>query len=145
MHAAYPNSIDRSASASPTRNHVLVDDLIDQLAADFVSLNAEGAATMERLCQLGWAPSFIEANGTEAQARANRRFVRQIEDDPAKTARSVQDDMSDVIASLLPSTQLVVAELQARGFNQRHIELFLPKAKARAAYGFCHGMSVGAY
>ena len=39
---------------------------------------------------------------------------------------------------LHPPIQIVVAELQSRGFSKRHIDLLLHKARARAALAFVH-------
>lgn len=141
MYAVAANPIDRNASRGTDHSHVFADQLIDQLADDLVTLNAEGAATIERLGQLGWAAAFVQANHDEASRRANARFVRQVDADPSPSLSTVQTAMADIIASMMPPTQLIVANLQARGFTTRHIDMLLPKARARAALGFAHGTS----
>ena len=49
--------------------------------------------------------------------------------------------MADAIASILPPTQLVIAELQARGFAPPHIDLLMPKARAKAGLRFAEGQT----
>ena len=50
----------------------------------------------------------------------------------------LQDRIVETIESLFPSTQLVVAELQARGISKRAIDQHLRKSKARAALSWIH-------
>lgn len=113
----------------------------DRFISDIITLNAEGGATFGRLYELGWSPGFIEANLDKARAAANQRFLRDIRQDRSKPIDETMRDMADVIGSLLPPTQLLTAELQARGFSSRHIDLLLPKARATAALAFCHGQT----
>lgn len=133
--------VDRTASSRRPlgRDYPNRDRLVDQLADDFITLNAQGGCTKARLAELGWSADFIETNLSEAQARANARFVRSVDDDPAPSLGSIETQMAAIIAGLLPPTQIIVAELQARGFSARHIDLLLNKARARAALAFCHG------
>ena len=115
-----------------------VAERIEILAADLIDLNAEGDARRSRLLEMGWPAAFLDQYETDARARANVSFVRDINQDPVKSHRQLQDDMVDIIGSLLPSTQFIVAELQARGVPTGSIDLYLRKAKARAALSFIH-------
>lgn len=114
-------------------------DRLDRLVDDLIDLQAEGDATRQRLLERGWPAAFLDANETEMRGRANARFVRSVTADPYKSLVSVQDEMTEIICSLLPATQFVVAELQARGFSKRNIDLLLHKARAKAALSFAHG------
>lgn len=141
MLAIFPHSIDPAASARSNPSHVFVEQLVDQLAEDLIALQAEGDATRLRLLERGWAPSFLDTNLAEAQRRANARFVRQLDAEPVKTLAQVETEMAEIIASLLPATSHVIAELQARGIPKGQLDLLFQKARARAAYAFCHGKS----
>lgn len=122
----------------PARRHGDTATRLQILAADLIDLNAEGDARRTRLLEMGWPAAFLDQYEGQARTQANLIFVRDINDDPIRTQRQLQDDMVDVIASLLPSTQFIVAELQARNISKRAIDLHLRKAKARAALAFIH-------
>ena len=111
---------------------------IEILAADLIDLQAEGDARRPRLLELGWTPAFLDQHETAAREQANVRFVQDINDERVEAPKKVQDDIVDVIFSLFPSTQYIVAELQARGVPVNLIDLHLRKAKARAALSFIH-------
>lgn len=121
-----------------TRRAGDVAERIEILAADLIDLCAEGDARRPRLLELGWSPAFLDQYESDARAKANLTFVRDVNQDPIKPHRQVQDDMVEIIGSLLPSTQFIVAELQARGVPTGSIDLYLRKAKARAALSFIH-------
>lgn len=121
-----------------TRRSGDIAERLEILAADLIDLNAEGDARRPRLLEMGWPAAFLDQYESQAREKANVIFVRDVNDDPVKSLRTVQDDMVDIIASLLPSTQFIVAELQARGVPVGSIDLFLRKAKARAALSFIH-------
>lgn len=110
---------------------ILVDDLI--------TLNAEGGATRSALMQKGWPQAYLDANIDRASAEANKRFVRQLDSAPRKSVAELTAEMADIIGSLLPPTQIVVAELSARGYCAADIDRALPKARAQAALNFAHG------
>lgn len=110
---------------------ILVDDLI--------TLNAEGGATRSALIQKGWPQAYLDANIDRASAEANRRFVRKLDSVPPKTITQLTAEMADIIGSLLPPTQIVVAELSARGYCAADINRALPRARAQAALNFAHG------
>jgi len=115
-------------------------DRLDALAEDLITLNSEGDATRRRLVELGWPPEFLEDNEAAARRRANQRFVIDINTDRLPTGLEVEDGMVEAINDLLPPVQLIVAELQARGFTKQQIDLRLRRAMARAALGFAeHG------
>lgn len=122
----------------PTRRSGDVAARIEMLAADLIDLNAEGDARRPRLLEMGWPPAFLDQYEAEAREKANLLFVRDVNDDPARSHRQVQDLMVEIITGLLPSTQYIVAEMQARGVPVGSIDLFLRKAKARAALAFIH-------
>ena len=67
--------------------------------------------------------------------------MRDIQTPSQKSLEEIAGDMSDAIASLLPPTQLLVAELQGRGFASGEIDLLLPKARAKAALSFAEGQT----
>lgn len=115
-----------------------VQERLEILAADLIDLNAEGDARRQRLIEMGWPPAFLDEYEHQARTKANSKFVRDVNDDPKKSHRQIQDDMVDIISTLLPSTQFIVAELQARGVPVGSIDLYLRKAKARAALSFIH-------
>ena len=121
-----------------TRRRGDVAARLEILAADLIDLNAEGDARRSRLLEMGWSAAFLDQYESQAREKANVLFVRDINADPAKSHRQVHDDMVDIIASLLPSTQFIVAEMQARGVPVGSIDLYLRKAKARAALSFIH-------
>lgn len=121
-----------------TRRTGDVAERLEILAADLIDLNAEGDARRTRLLEMGWPAAFLDQYESQAREKANVIFVRDVNDEPVKSHRQLQDDMVDIIASLLPSTQFIVAELQARGLSVRSINLYLRKAKARAALAFIH-------
>lgn len=131
-----------TAIALPADDRPLSDqERMERFVEDIISLNAEGDATFGRLYELGWSPRFIEKNLEAAKLRANKRFVRNKNDDPHRSLPAIQKDMADIIGSLMPSTQVIVAELQARGFSAAHIDLMLQKARAKAALAFCRGQT----
>lgn len=111
---------------------------LEMLAADLIDLNAEGDARRQRLIEMGWPTPFLDQYETEARSKANAIFVRDVNDEPIQSLTQLQDSMVEVIRSFFPSTQYVVAELQARGFAVRDIDLFLRKTKARAALSWIH-------
>lgn len=121
-----------------TRRTGDVTTRLEILAADLIDLNAEGDARRARLLEMGWPVAFLDQYEAEARQKANLIFVRDVNDGPAVPLRQVQDDMVDIIGSLLPSTQLIVAALQARGVSKGAIDVHLRKAKARAALSFIH-------
>lgn len=122
----------------PNRRTGDVATRLEILAADLIDLNAEGDARRCRLLEMGWPAAFLDTYESQAREKANVMFVRDLNADPVKSHRQVQDDMVDIIGSLLPSTQYIVAELQARGVPIGSIDLYLRKAKARAALSFIH-------
>ena len=111
---------------------------LEILAADLIDLNAEGDARRARLLQMGWPAAFLDQYESQAREKANVIFVRDVNDDPINLHRKMHDEMVEIIASLLPSTQFIVAEMQARGVPVGSIDLYLRKAKARAALSFIH-------
>lgn len=128
--------------ASPADDRPLTEqERLERFVEDIITLNAEGDATAGRLYELGWPPKYIESNLERAKLQANKRFVRNKNDDPHRSLPAMQNDMADIIGSLMPSTQVIVAELQIRGFSAAHIDLMLQKARAKAAYAFCHGQT----
>lgn len=131
-----------SAIASPADDRPLTEqERMERFVEDIVTLNAEADATSGRLYELGWPPRYIEKNLEAAKLIANKRFVRDRNDDPHRSLPSIQNHMADIIGSLLPSTQVIVAELLARGVSSAHIDLMLQKARAKAALAFCHGQT----
>jgi len=134
MLATFPTSPENDRPLSE-------EEWMDRFVEDIITLNAEGGATKGRLYELGWSPQFIETRLDKATAMANKRFVRDIDADPHRSLTTVQNEMADIIASLLPPAQIIVSELQGRGFSARHIDLLLPKARAKAALAFCHGQT----
>jgi hypothetical protein len=122
----------------PTRRAGNVADRLEILAADLIDLNAEGDARRQRLLELGWPSAFLDEYEHQAREKANALFVRDVDAQPIKSHTQVQDDMVDIIFSMMPSTQFIVAELQARGVTVRFIDHYLHKAKARAALSFIH-------
>lgn len=127
--------------ASDVSRPLTKDQQLSRFVEDIITLNAEGDATKGRLYELGWPPKFIEDNLDAAKSLANKRFVRDVDAEPHRSLTSIQNSMADVIGSLLPPTNLLVAELQARGFSSAHIDLLLQKARAKAALAFCHGQT----
>ena len=127
---AHPRFATRRAGDTAARLEMLASDLID--------LHAEGDARRQRLIEMGWPGAFLDQHEADARAKANAIFVRDVNDEPFQSNAQLQDAMVDVIRSFFPSTQYVVAELQARGFATRDIDLFLRKVKARAALGWIH-------
>lgn len=115
------------------------EERLSQLVDDIISLNAEGSATRGRLYELGWSNAFLDANIERATQLANKRFVRDVSEDPVKSLSQVEADMADIIKTMLPPKQVIVAELQARSYTKRQIDLLLRKATARAALSFAHG------
>lgn len=111
---------------------------LDILAADLIDLNAEGDARRPRLLELGWPAAFLDTHETEAREKANLSFVQDINADRVTPPQKIQDNIVDIIQSLFPSTQFIVAELQARGIPVSAIDVHLRKAKARAALSFIH-------
>jgi hypothetical protein len=131
-----------TATTSPADDRPLSEqERMERFVEDIISLNAEGAATFDRLYELGWPPKYIEKNLEAAKLQANKRFVRNKNDEPHRSLPAIQNEMADIIGSLLPSTQMIVAELQARGFSAAHIDLMLERARATAALAFCHGQT----
>ena len=111
---------------------------LEILAADLIDLNAEGDARRQRLLEMGWSAAFLDQYESQARAKANLLFVRDINADPVKSGDQFRDIMVEIIGSLFPSTQFIVAELQARGVPVSSIDFYLRKAKARAALAFIH-------
>jgi hypothetical protein len=122
----------------PTRRTGDVTKRIHILAADLVDLNAEGDARRQRLLELGWPAAFLDTYEAEARQAANLLFVRDVNDDRSLSPRQAEDRMVEIIGQMFPSTQYLVAELQARGVSVSAINLHLRKAKARAALSFIH-------
>jgi hypothetical protein len=118
----------------PSRRTGDVATRLEILAADLIDLNARRC----RLLDMGWPAAFLDTYESQAREKANVMFVRDVNADPVKSHRQVQDEMVDIIGSLLPSTQFIVAELQARGVPVGSIDLYLRRAKARAALSFIH-------
>lgn len=129
---------DRLAQA---RLNIAEEGDIERLVADLITLNSEGGATQERLNEMGWSNAALYLYLDKAKARANKLFLRDIDAEPHRSLTAIQNDMADVISSLLPPTNVLVAELQARGFSPKHIDLMLQKARAKAALAFCHGQT----
>ena len=111
---------------------------LEMLAADMIDLHAEGDARRQRLIEMGWPGAFLDQYEADARAKANAVYVRDINAEPIQSTAQLQDSMVEVIRSFFPSTQYVVAELQARGFSTSQIDLFLKKVKARAALAWIH-------
>lgn len=131
------HSLNHQPAFASRRNGEIAGRL-EILAADLIDLNAEGDPRRARLLEMGWPAAFLDQYESQAREKANVIFVRDVNADPVRSHHQVQDDMVDIIASLLPSTQFIVAELQARGVPVGSIDLFLRKAKARAALSFIH-------
>ncbi|ODT50292.1 hypothetical protein [Devosia sp. 63-57] len=117
------------------------EEQLSRFVEDIITLDTEGGATEGRLYELGWPPLFIKTNLEKAAQLANKRVVRDIQTPSQKSLEEIAGDMSDAIASLLPPTQLLVAELQGRGFASGEIDLLLPKARAKAALSFAEGQT----
>ena len=111
---------------------------LEMLASDLIDLNAQGDCRRPRLIEMGWPGAFLDEYESQAREKANAVFVRDINDEPVQSQTQLQDSMVEVIGSFFPSTQYLVAELQARGFSTALIDLHLRKAKARAALSFIH-------
>ncbi len=111
---------------------------LEMLASDLIDLNAQGDARRQRLIEMGWPGAFLDEHESAARQKANALFVRDINDAPIQSSTQRQDAMVEVIGSFFPSTQYIVAELLARGFDTGTIDLYLQKAKARAALSFIH-------
>lgn len=115
-----------------------LDDRLEILAADLIDLHAEGDASRQRLIEMGWPRAFLDEHEAAAREKANARFVRNINEDPNPTTDQIHNTMVEIIGSMFPSTQFLVAELQARGIPVGAIDRYLRKAKARAAIAFIH-------
>lgn len=139
MRTVAAHSVDRFASAKLDHPHAFAEQLIDQLADDLITLNAEGGATIDALTPLGWELAFIEANVAEARRRANSRFVRQVASDPQPTPAQIERDIAGIVLSHMPPTQLLVAECMARGISKQQLDLLFNKGRAQAAYAFALG------
>jgi hypothetical protein len=126
-------------TATRTPFPTIEDQRLDALVADMIDLNAEGDATRKRLLERGWSTNFLDEHESAARAQANKCFVRDVNDDPVRSLRQVEDDMADIIKTMLPPKQVLVAELQARSFTKTQIDLLMRKAMARAALAFAHG------
>lgn len=118
----------------------------ERMADVFVSNDEEGRVTVRAdLHREGFSDDEIDANQVAAIQIAARRQAkskaRDINATPEKSVEDVRKDMCDIISSLLPPTQLIVAELQARGIPQKHIDLLLPKARAMSAHDFALGQT----
>jgi hypothetical protein len=124
--------------AFATRQRGDVAARIEILAADLIDLNAEGDARRQRLIEMGWSPAFLDEHERLARQKANHSFVRDVHADAVPPGSQPQDRMVEIIESLFPATQFVVAELQARGLSKHAIDLHLRKAKARAALSWIH-------
>ena len=111
---------------------------LEILAADLIDLAAEGDARRQRLLEMGWPAAFLDTHESAARSQANSLFVRDVNAEPDRSILQVQDAMVEIIAGMMPATQFIVAELQARGVSKHAIDLHLRKAKARAALAFIH-------
>ena len=118
----------------------------ERMADVFVGNDEEGRTTLRPdLHREGFADAEIDAHQAEAVQIAGRRRnqskTRDVNAARTKSLDEVAADMADAIGSILPPTQLVIAELQARGFPLRHIELLMGKARAKAALAFAEGQT----
>jgi len=118
----------------------------ERMADIFVARDEDGLSTEPAdLFREGFSEDEIAANEREATQIAARRQAksktRDVNAAPEKSVEDVRKDMSDIISSLLPPTQLIVAELQARGIPQKHIDLSLEKARAMSAHDFALGQT----
>ena len=95
--------------------------------------------TEDLLRSLGFPLSFQRENKDKAVALANRGFVRSVAAAPARSVEAAEKLAVTVIEELLPDTQRIVAELQARNLNKREIDLVLRNARAKAALNFARG------
>jgi hypothetical protein len=135
MHATVPTFADRKCGS--------LEDRLDLLVSDMIDLQSEGDATRQRLLERGHTRAFLDRYEDEARARANVQFVRDVNDDPAPSMRTIEDQMVEALNSLLPSRQFVEAEMNKR-FPPRVVALKLPKVRARSAYAFAHA-AIGAH
>ncbi len=131
-------SISGSQILYATRRAGAVAPRIEILAADLIDLQAENDARRPRLLELGWPAAFLDEYESQARAKANGSFVQDVNADRVTPPQKIQDNIVEIIQSLFPSTQFIVAELQARGVSTNAIDVHLRKAKARAALSFIH-------
>lgn len=127
-------------ASSPERS------LAERMADVFVANDEEGRTTLrEDLHREGFTDAEIDAHQVEAVQIAGRRRnsakSRDVNAARTKSLDEVTADMAAAIGTILPPTQLVIAELQARGFAARHIDLLLNKARAKAALAFAEGQT----
>lgn len=118
----------------------------ERMADVLVANDEEGRTTLrEDLHREGFSDTEIDTHQVEAVQIAGRRRnaakTRDVNAARAKSLDEVARDMADAIGTLLPPTQLVIAELQARGFASRQIDLLMPKARAKAALAFAEGQT----
>ncbi len=134
------------ASTLPDTDRPLTEEeRLSRFVGDIITLNAEGGATADRLYELGYPPVFIETNLEKAKVLANKRFVRDVNEDRTKSLDEIERDIADIIGTHLPPTQLLIADCQARGISKRHLDLLFEKGRARAALAFCHAPMTGAH
>lgn len=118
----------------------------ERMADIFVARDEDGMSTdADDLHREGFTVAEIIDNKViAAQIAKERQAKSKTRDVNAAREKSVEEigrDMADVIGGLFPPVQVVVAELQARGFSQRHIDLLLKKSQAMAALAFCEGQT----
>lgn len=120
--------------------------IAERMADVFVANDEDSRTTLRPdLHREGFSDAEIDAHQVEAVQIAGRRrqktATRDVSAAREKSLDEVAGDMADAIASLLPPTQLVIAELQARGFASPHIDLLMPKARAKAGLRFAEGQT----
>lgn len=120
--------------------------MAERMADVFVANDEEGRTTLrEDLHREGFSEAEIDAHQFVAWQIASRRRnesrARDVNAARTKSLDEVTADMAAAIGTILPPTQLVIAELQARGFAARHIDLLLDKARAKAALAFAEGQT----
>ncbi|MCW5720847.1 MAG: hypothetical protein KIS86_06870 [Devosia sp.] len=127
-------------AATPPRS------IAERMADVFVANDeAERVTLRPDLHREGFTDAEIDAHQVEAVAIAGKRLAksrtRDVNAARTKSHDEITRDMADIIGSLLPPTQIVIAELQARGISRQHIDLLLPKSRAIAALAFCEGQT----
>lgn len=127
-------------AATPPRS------IAERMADVFVANDeAERVTLRPDLHREGFTDEEIDAHQVEAVAIAGKRRAkskaRDVHAAREKSLDEIQADMVDMISSLMPPVQIVVAELQARGVSQKHIDLLLPKSCAISALRFAEGQT----
>lgn len=114
---------------------------VEALAATMRDQQAEGGCTEQSLANAGFPPEFVKANEAEATQLADAAFVRQDADRPGESDEAMAARMRVAVGELLPSMQLIVAELQCRGFTKRQMDRHLRHVINMASRDF---VSIGA-